>query len=253
LVTFAAMYPDMVLYEMSTWDHVLAGIICILAPVLAFTSRKMTTEDIQLDSDNKIRLYHSNALLLIVFGLVVTTTWRIPGRPLMGLGLDWPLWHPYVPLLLLAVFLFYSIDIFLQYGNRKRRERTYERRHKSFVFVPTDGKELLHFIFLALAAGIGEEIIFRGYLINYLITWTGNDMAGIIVACIASSALFAFLHGYQGVSSMIKILFLTLLFCAIFILTKSLLIVILVHAIIDTLSGIAGVYLIKDVSRESDQ
>lgn len=245
------MYPEMVLYEMSIWDHVVAGVICILAPVLAFTTRKVSTEEIQLESEDKIHLYHSNALILVVFALVVVTAWRIPGRSLTALGFDWPVWHPLVPLLLIAVFLFYSIDIFLQYGTKQKRAKTYERRHKAFAFIPTDRKELSHFILLALAAGIAEEIIFRGYLIHYMVYWTGNNVSGIILACIFSSVLFAFLHGYQGIVSIIKILFLTLLFCGIFILSESLLIVILIHAIIDMISGIIGSYLVKDINQKT--
>src|SRR5687768_15834748 len=188
------MPPHMILYEMNAWDHVIAVIICILAPVLAFTSRKITVEEVKLTSAEKIRLYHSNALLLIVFALVVTTAWRFPGRPIEGLGLDWPVWHPYIPLLLIAIFLFYFLDTYFQYGTRKKRERTFQLKNKSFAFIPTDGREMIHFIFLAIAAGLGEEIIFRGYLIQYLIFWTGNDLTGILTACIGSSALFAFLH-----------------------------------------------------------
>lgn len=245
------MDPYMVFYEMTAWDHVVAGIICVLAPILAFTSRKITMEDIQLEPEDKIRLYHSNGLLLIVFALVVTTTWRIPGRPLSGLGIEWPVWHPYIPMLILAIFLFYGLDVFFQFGSRKKRERTIERGNKSIAFVPSDNKELFHFVFLALAAGIGEEIIFRGYLIHYLVFWTGVNLWGIVLASLASSALFAFLHGYQGVFSMAKIFFLALLLSAVFILSQSLVLVIIIHTVIDTLSGLVSVYVLKNVSEES--
>ena len=181
------MYPDMVVFEMGTWDHVVATIICILAPVLALTSRKIVVEDIKLESADKVGLYHSNSLLLIVFSLIVITAWRLPNRSLNGLGFDWPTWHPIVPILLIAIAVFYFIDIFLQYGSRKKRERSISKKHASFAFVPSDTKELAHFVFLAIAAGIGEEIIFRGFLINYLISWMGNDFWSITVACLASS------------------------------------------------------------------
>ena len=236
----------MIVYDMNAWDHVIALIICILAPVLAFTSRKITVEDIKLSSEDKIRLYHSNALLLIVFALVVTTTWRFPGRPLAGLGFDLPVWHPYVTLLLAGIFFFYLLDIYFQYGTKKKRERSLDQKNNALAFIPTDHKEMGHFIFLAIAAGIGEEIIFRGYLIHYLLYWLNNDFQGILTACVASSALFAFLHGYQGFYSMIKIFFLSLMFSAIFVYTESLLIVILVHAVIDTLSGFVSVFVMKN-------
>ena len=236
------MHPDMVVFDMYVWDHVVAAVICILAPVLALTSRRISTEELTLESGDKIHLYHSNSLLLVVFSLVVLTTWRIPGRPITGIGLDWPSWHPLILLLLLGVFVLYSLDIFFQYGNQRRRERTMASRQKSFAFVPTDWRELSHFLVLALAAGIGEEIIFRGYLIHYLVYWTGGEFNGVVLASVASSTLFAFLHGYQGVIPMLKIFVLSLLFSAIFVLSRSLLIVILVHVLIDVISGIAMVH-----------
>ena len=239
------MYVSMVIY-----DHVVAVIICILAPVLAFTSRRMVTEEITLDSEDKIRLYHSNGLLLIVFALIITTMWRIPGRPLSGLGINLVNWQPMVVLLVLAVFVFYFMDIFFQYGAKRWRERTLRRRQKAMTFIPADGKELSHFIFLSIAAGIGEEIIFRGFLINYLLHWTGNETYGVILACVFSSALFAFLHGYQGLRSMIKIFILAMLFAAIFVLSESLLIVIVVHALIDILSGLVGVFVLRSVQEK---
>jgi len=143
------------------------------------------------------------------------------------------------------------MDLFFQYGLKRWREKTLEKRNTSLSFVPSDRNELLHFAFLALAAGIGEEIIFRGYLIHYLLFWTGHSALGIAYACVISSALFAFLHGYQGWSSAIKIFFISMLFAAIFVYTQSLLIVILIHAAIDLISGWLGIKLMKKVG-ESD-
>jgi len=247
------MAENMVLYDMGTWDHVMAVIICIFAPIMAFTSGKITTEEIRLEPEDKIRLYHSNGLLLIVFGLIVLTVWRIPNRPMAGLGIEWPVWHPYVFVFLILVLVFYRLDVFFQYGQRKWRERTYQQRHKIFSFVPADSRELVHFMFLAIAAGIGEEIIFRGYLIHYVIYWTGNTFTGILIASVFSSALFAFLHGYQGFKSILKIFFLALMFCGIFVYSQSLLIVIIVHALIDTFSGIVGIYLLRDLGHETEE
>lgn len=243
------VYPGMTLHEMTLIDHVVAIVICVFAPVLAYSSRNIATDDIQLEPGEKIRLYHSNALLLFVFALVVVTIWRIPGRSLSSLGMEWPQWNPQVILLLLAVFLFYALDIFFQYGIRRWRKRTLQQRHVTFTFVPVDHKELLHFFVLAIAAGIGEEIIFRGYLIHYVIFWTGNTPSGILGACFFASSLFAFLHGYQGYRSMVKIFLLAMLFSAIFILSQSLLIVMLIHAIIDMLSGWLGIYILRNIDQ----
>jgi membrane protease YdiL (CAAX protease family) len=235
-------------------DHIVAAIICIFAPMLAFSSRRISAEDIQFNPGDKIKLYHSNALLLVVLALVVATVWRVPGRSMEGLGFVWPDWNPWVTLLISAIFIFYAVDVFLQYGLRRWREKTLQERNRALTFVPADNKEFVHFIFLALAAGIGEEIIFRGYLIHYVVFWTGNTPEGIVAACLFSSALFAFLHGYQGFRSMVKIFVLATLFAAIFVLSNSLLIVILVHTVIDILSGWLGIYMYRNIpEKESSE
>jgi len=246
------MNPTMALYHMTLIDHVVAVVICIFAPVLAYTSRNVSSEELQLEPGEKIRLYHSNALLLFIFALVTVTIWRIPGRSLISLGLDWPLWNAEIMFLILAVILFYALDVFFQYGLRRWREKTLQQRHATLTFVPSNTNEFLHFTLLALAAGIGEEIIFRGYLIQYAVYWTGNSSSGIFTACFFASALFAFLHGYQGYRSMIKIFFLALLFSAIFVLSQSLLIVMLIHTVIDILSGWLGIRVLRNM-RTSEQ
>jgi membrane protease YdiL (CAAX protease family) len=242
----------MILYEMNLYDHVVAGIICLLAPLLAFSSRQISQEEIRLESQDKIRLYHSNGLLLIIFALVVVTLWRIPDRPLSAIGFDLISWHPWIVPVVFSIFFLYALDFFLLYGNRKRREKTIEKRQLKLAFIPAYKKELIHFCFLAVTASIGEEVIFRGFLINYLISWTGAATLGLAVASIFSSALFAFLHGYQGIPSMIKIFFLSLLFCLLFLLTGSLIMVIVIHAIIDLMSGFIGIYMLKQVPEDQD-
>lgn len=244
------LLPEMVFYEMKLLDHVVAAFICIVAPVLSFTSGKFSTDEMQLEPEDKIGLYHGNALLLTVFMLVVISIWRLPGRTLSGLGITWAEWNTPVSILLLAISCFYAFDIFFQYGLRRWRKKSFQQRHAALSFVPADGRELFHFVFLALAAGIGEEIIFRGYLIHYIIFWAGNTPEGILTACIISSALFAFLHGYQGFMSMIKIFFLAMFFAGIYVLSKSLLLVILIHTVIDVLSGWLGIYLLRQMQHE---
>ena len=232
---------------MTLIDHVVAVVICIFAPVLAYTSRNVSTEEVMLEPGEKIRLYHSNALLLFIFALVTVTIWRISGRSLINLGFDWPLWNAQIMFLVMAIMLFYALDVFFQYGLKRWREKTLQQRHATLKFVPSNKTEFFHFILLAFAAGLGEEIIFRGYLIQYAVYWTGNTPSGMIAACFFASALFAFLHGYQGYRSMIKIFILALLFSAIFVMSQSLLIVMLIHTVIDVLSGWLGIYVLRNL------
>lgn len=245
--------PDLTVFPMTFWDHLVAVVICVFAPAIAFSSRKVNLADIRFTSEDKIRLYHNNALLLSIFGLVVITTWRMGGKTLFDIGLVSPQWDPWVPLLILCVILFYALDIFFQYGLKRWREKTFEKINPTFTITPTDKRELSHFMFLALAAGVGEEIIFRGFLIHYLVSWTGNTPEGLFAAALFSSALFAYLHGYQGYKAVIKIFFLALLFAGIFVMSRSLLPVVILHTIIDAASGWLSLHLIRQMQSSKEQ
>jgi membrane protease YdiL (CAAX protease family) len=49
------------------------------------------------------------------------------------------------------------------------------------------------------------------------------------------------------------IFFLAMMFCGIFIYSQSLVIVIIVHALIDSFSGLVGIYLLKDMKHETGE
>lgn len=57
------------------------------------------------------------------------------------------------------------------------------------------------FLFLALTAGICEEMIFRGYLQQQLTAWTRTAAAGIVL----QSILFGVAHAYQGPTQILVI------------------------------------------------
>lgn len=236
-------------------DHLVALVICIVAPALAYSSRKASHEDIHFEPSEKIGLYHSNALLLIILALVLVTIWRLPGRTLETLGFSWPEWNSALTFLLLAVCLVYALDIFFQFGRQQWRDKTRAQGGSAMAFIPSDKREFRHFAFLALAAGTSEEIIFRGFLLHYLIFWTGNSPEGIWGTSLFASGLFAFLHGYQGLKSVLKIFLVSLLLTAIFILSHSLLPVMIMHTLIDLLSGWIGYYFVQPIQQEnsSDQ
>ncbi len=231
-------------------DHLVALIICILAPALAYSSRKSSEEEIRLEPDEKIGLYHSNALLLLVFALILITLWRVPGRSLESLGFAWPEWNSNISYLVLAIGFIYALDIFFQFGRQKWREKTLTNREASLAFVPADKNEFRHFIFLAFAAGTSEEIIFRGFLLHYLVFWAGNAPAGIWGSCLFASILFAFLHGYQGMKSALKIFIVSMLLSTLFIWSQSLIPVIGIHIVIDLLSGWLSTFFFQTLPQE---
>lgn len=100
--------------------------------------------------------------------------------------------------------------------------------------IPRTNRERGMFALLSLAAGVGEEVVFRGYLIAVL----GTLFSGPWTAALVSSLAFSLLHAYQGGSGIVRSGLLGFLFAAAFILHGSLWPLILVHAAVDLFSGL---------------
>lgn len=233
-------------FQMFFADHIVGVMVCIIAPLLVVGTRSLAESDLTFTGEEKIRLYHQNGLFLTVVALSVLTVWRLPGRSLSALGFAWPTWSAAAGYLLGAAILFYAADLLVQYGWRARRDQAREEfRRGSGVILPATNRELGHFFFLSVAAGVGEEIIFRGFLLQYLAFWFGHSLAETAAAALVSSAIFAYLHGYQGWVAMVKIFFIALLFAALFVVTRSLWPVIILHTLIDMVSGWLGVRLVR--------
>ena len=67
------------------------------------------------------------------------------------------------------------------------------------IMPATPGEKGL-FAVLTLAAGAGEEIVFRGFLTAFLMPWFGSQL----LAALPVSAAFGMLHGYQGPHGMAR-------------------------------------------------
>ncbi len=62
------------------------------------------------------------------------------------------------------------------------------------AIMPVTGREKGVFALLSLAAGVFEELVFRGFLPLFLAPWTGSYLGGALPAAV----VFGFLHAYQG-------------------------------------------------------
>ena len=84
-------------------------------------------------------------------------------------------------------------------------------------------------------AAFGEELIFRGYLMNTLARILGNKKEGWIFACIINSILFGLGHTYQGISGVILLAIVGLLYALFYLGSgRNLWVPILMHGLYDT-------------------
>jgi membrane protease YdiL (CAAX protease family) len=101
------------------------------------------------------------------------------------------------------------------------------------ALLPRSGRERLAFVGLSLAAGLGEELAYRGYAISALAPVTGPGTAAV-----ATSAVFGVLHAYQGPLGVARAGLLGGLLAWGFLASGSLWPAIVAHAALDMLAGI---------------
>jgi membrane protease YdiL (CAAX protease family) len=101
-------------------------------------------------------------------------------------------------------------------------------------FLPATREERRWWLFLSLTAGVCEELLFRGYLLQYLSgRLEGGPALGLTGAWLVSSAAFGFGHLYQGARGVLGAALAGLALGLLAIMTGDLLLPILAHAVVD--------------------
>ncbi len=231
--------------ELTLLDHLLFALFCLIIPLGSMMRTSQSIQEEQWTPELKSALYRSNAIMLWGVAAVLTGAWWLQGRPLAWLGFQWPATtHLPQALLIAASFvMLYTVDSWRQLGTPQARRRTRQRWHALTPFVPASWQEFRAFVPLALAAGICEEVWFRGFCITYLVHLIGLDGPIDAIAVVALPALiFALSHSYQGFEAMFKIGVLSLFFGVLFLTTRSLLLPIALHVSVDLASGLLSMW-----------
>ncbi|MFZ1750781.1 MAG: CPBP family intramembrane glutamic endopeptidase [Saprospiraceae bacterium] len=206
---------------------------------------KQSNEEIASFIPPKKHLFYTNGLMLIIGALLVLSSWNMSERSWSVLGVSTPSINIYGVISMVVLAVFYISDMLYSWFNRPYLSD--KMKDMSFV-IPLNWLEYRHYIFLAFAAGICEEIIFRGFLINYMAHLLGDIPYSYIIAIIIPSVVFAISHLYQGWWAVIKIFIIAILLGLIYFYSASLLWVIIIHIAIDLISGLVGILGPKSTS-----
>ena len=101
--------------------------------------------------------------------------------------------------------------------------------------LPSGAIEISLWILVSIAAGVVEEVVFRGYLQRQFSAWTRSAAAGVIIQAV----IFGASHGYQGIASMTAVAAYGVLFGLLAWWRRSLVPGILAHAWTDIFSGLS--------------
>ncbi|WP_405227149.1 CPBP family intramembrane glutamic endopeptidase [Lentisalinibacter sediminis] len=232
-------------------DHLYLLLLVVGLPLYsAWSWRRWLTKLAAGQRPRRLRLYlGSLAQLWLVFGVLAACWWWL-GRSPAPLGFTAPggtgFW-------LGAVLVALATGVFLQsWRGMARADAADRRRYREQLaelghMMPRDGREYGAFVALSITAGVVEETLFRGWLIWYLQAWMP-----LTAAVLVSSLLFGLAHVYQGPAGIAKTGVMGLLLALLYLLSGSLWLPIVAHAMVDVLQGATMMELYRRPSADDD-
>jgi len=233
--------------EINWFDHLFVVLVGIVIPAMSLVSGSMSNDE-SYHLPPKKHLYFTNGLVLIIGALLVLSSWNMGNKPWQVLGFVLPVINPTVIWSTIILIILYLLDSYLSLRSVKQNQKDFQYMSQ---IVPLNWKEYLPYMFLAFAAGICEEIIYRGFLIPYISHYLPVFDLSYVVAIIIPGLIFAVSHFYQGTWSVVKIFLISILFGLIFFHSGSLLIVVIIHILIDLMSGVMGVLVFKNLEKDT--
>lgn len=220
------------------WDYWLIFLcLAVLIPWRGRKRLKRLLSEPPAGTAAKLRLYGATmAWQWVAFGVVA---WRASARGMTAvqLGLAEGFSGPVAAVTLvgtifLAAFQWFNLR---RLGRMNGAVPEFMRKLASRI-LPTDAVEFPPYAALAVTAGVCEEFLYRGFVMAAL----GTAGVRTFLVVILSALLFGWAHAYQGRSGMMGTTLLGVLFAAARLAYNSLLPVIVWHAVVDLVAGVAG-------------
>lgn len=217
-------------------DHLLAVFLVVVGPLRSGVIGLKRFQNAASHDLPRVRLkaYRGSMFAQVARVIAVALVWWATRRSLATLGLELR-----VGAGVLGVVVGLAIIIVVMIRQRREaladpegRRELREHLDNIRLVLPHTRDEFKTFAWLALTAGICEELLYRGYLIWYFshaLPWWG---AGLVTA-----VAFGFGHAYQGARGVVVTGLLGAFLAAIYFLTGSLYASMLIHCLMDLHSG----------------
>jgi len=218
-----------------------------LYPIYIFLTHEKEKQSVIAEPAKRLAVYRSIMYYLWAPTLVLGGLIYGGELSLQDIGLQWH-WNLGSQIGLVALAL---IAGYILIATKQVREDTkkHPEMRKQFEFVawlmPTTKKESQYFIWgVSITAGVCEELLFRGYLMNFL-----SQYLPVYGAVLLSSLAFGLPHIYQGPLHVIRTAVMGLVMALVYLATDSIFIPIVLHALLDIYGGIlAYIVFSKDSS-----
>lgn len=225
-------------------DHLYLFVLFLVLPVYGgWAYRRFVARVERGEPPLRRRLYAQTMVLEWAQLATLVVIWLVCGRAAADVGLVAPAGKGFWLSLTVAA----AVVAFLLYGWRAARRMDEPAKKKQrqalgslVYFLPVTHRDYRHFVLLSITAGICEEIIYRGYVLWYLMQLMPG-WAAILVSALG----FAVAHNYQGISGMLRVFALGVVFAVLYVASGSIWVPILLHALVDILQGAALLQILR--------
>jgi hypothetical protein len=187
--------------------------------------------------DPRVPLFAETTGALWFVALVTSLGWRQAGGGWESLGFmllpGWGAVAAWTVAVLAAAFLWFQWRTAVRSEEARARYAAQANEARGFDWIrPTTPREYRLFRWMAVTAGITEEVVFRGFLIGVLASWMP-----LWAAALAALVVFVGAHVYQGPSGMLRILPVSAVLTFLFLISGTLFPGIVLHAAVDLAAG----------------
>ncbi|MDJ0916507.1 MAG: CPBP family intramembrane metalloprotease [Woeseiaceae bacterium] len=221
---------------MTLFDHALIFLLFVVQPISSWVNFRRYVKKIQAGEPvDRPRLYSATQAVQWAFLAVLAGGWIYLARPASDLGFLPPqgsgFWLMAAAIAAGGIAMNQSVRSVVRLDQSER-----ERLRKSFGdighFLPQSDRDLAGFYRLSVTAGIVEEIVFRGFVLWYLAL-----IMPMWAAILVSSVAFGLGHSYQGAGGMLRTGLAGIALGVLFVISGSIWLPIVAHALLDWLQG----------------
>lgn len=221
---------------MSLLDHLFVLLFAVAYPIAGAIGFRRFMRRVQSGtSAERMKLYRNTMISHWSLLAVALAVWAVSGRSwtTLGLGLEFDFGFALATLLTLLGIAMLLLQLkSVAAADDLAIERIAGRFGNLDLLLPRSRPELLRFYQLSITAGVVEEILWRGFLIWYLLQYLPLWLAGVV--CVLG---FGVAHAYQGVGQLPAVTLVGGAFVVLYVLSGSIWLPIVLHAAIDILQG----------------
>jgi uncharacterized protein len=220
-------------------DLALAAVIGLALPLFTWIEhqrdRRRETEG---RSRPLVQRYRQSMLMLWGASALVVAAWIGAGRPLADLGLtvSGDIWFIAALAAAVLISLLYGSQVLTLRRSataRAQLRRMLEQQQGVDSVMPNTPEEMRAFRWIALTAGVCEELLFRGFLI-----WAIAHWMPVWAAAIVALIIFTLAHLYQGTArALAGVVVAAAVMTVLFLMSGSLLPGMLLHFVVDLAGG----------------